>query len=550
MLGWAALMGLVALAGAPAARAEAPPPGTAVVEALPVAPLLPPQVQVVRFHGPEGATLEVLGPPSEPVPIGDGHGMATVGLRVGVGYRLRLANLPNRPDAELFPVIEVVGHLHRPDGIDPGKYPIRIAFTEPDLVEAVDHGRLVTQVVYLEDPDLALPVALPKDEIPVVTISPAEEPVKVASALGRVMAIVRMGGRKPSVEELNQPNGPGCLIDHEAALRCPFVGTGGSACALPCGPANGCAPAAGHVWLPRDEYLCDGGDRATPAHFDGDGALRGIDPRDAVLRFNDGARPRVLPTNIVCVYAPRFAEVRMSVGPNEALTVEAPLRAQINEHPADVAIRQHPIRMTQNQAAEMNRARLRASAMAARLHVGEHEELRVLSGYDNATHIAGNVMIQGAQRLLLRQKPVAFLERDHLQGVKTTEKVVLTGIVQGAGEQVMSWPAREVVGVETPPNRPGLAVIKRVSATEAEPGDVLTYVIQYRNMGNVPIRSVTVTDSLLPRLGYVPGSAQGPKGAVFTSGENKSGGTELRWELPGAISPGGEGYVSFQVLVR
>jgi uncharacterized repeat protein (TIGR01451 family) len=115
---------------------------------------------------------------------------------------------------------------------------------------------------------------------------------------------------------------------------------------------------------------------------------------------------------------------------------------------------------------------------------------------------------------------------------------------------VMTWTPRETVGVETPPNKPGLAVIKRVSAGEAEAGDTLTFVIQFRNMGNTPIRSVAIVDSLLPRLGYVPNSAKGPAGTVFTAGENKVGSTELRWEIPGAIPPGGEGYVEFQAVVR
>ena len=127
---------------------------------------------------------------------------------------------------------------------------------------------------------------------------------------------------------------------------------------------------------------------------------------------------------------------------------------------------------------------------------------------------------------------------------------VITGIIQGAGQQVMSWKPQETVGVELPPKQPGLAVIKRVSAGEAEPGDELTYVIQYRNMGNYPIRAVSIVDSLLPRLSYVAGSAQGPKGTVFTSEENEVGSTELSWELPGAIAPGASGYVSFKVMVR
>ena len=38
-----------------------------------------------------------------------------------------------------------------------------------DFDDVADRGRLVTQVVYLEDPEQALPITLPKDEIPVVT---------------------------------------------------------------------------------------------------------------------------------------------------------------------------------------------------------------------------------------------------------------------------------------------------------------------------------------------------------------------------------------------
>ncbi len=76
-----------------------------------------------------------------------------------------------------------------------------------------------------------------------------------------------------------------------------------------------------------------------------------------------------------------------------------------------------------------------------------------------------------------------------------------------------------MTGVEPPPDRPGLAVIKRVSATEAEPGDTLTYVIIYRNMGNTPIRAVSIVDSLLPRLEYVKGTSRGPEGTAFQYGD-------------------------------
>ena len=114
----------------------------------------------------------------------------------------------------------------------------------------------------------------------------------------------------------------------------------------------------------------------------------------------------------------------------------------------------------------------------------------------------------------------------------------------------MTWPPMDITGVEVPPKKPGLAVIKRVDVAEAEPGDTLTYTIQYRNMGNTPIRAVSIIDSLLPRLEYVPNSAQGPAGTIFTFGENRAGSLELRYDLPDAIAPGAEGSVTFKAILR
>ena len=101
-----------------------------------------------------------------------------------------------------------------------------------------------------------------------------------------------------------------------------------------------------------------------------------------------------------------------------------------------------------------------------------------------------------------------------------------------------------------PVSRPGLAVFKQASAGVAEPGEEVTFTIAFRNMGNVPVRDVSIIDSLLPRLGYVTGSAQGPAGTVFTAAENAVGSTELRWDLPAPLEPGAEGTVTFRALVR
>jgi uncharacterized repeat protein (TIGR01451 family) len=520
-------------------------------------PVLEPDVQIVRFQGTPGLIVEVLAPAPVPVPVGDGGGIVTVGLRRGVGYRLRVTGITERPLAELFPVIEIVGHLHRPDGIDPGKYPIRVVFNQDDLDDAVDRARLVTKVIYLEDPDQAIPLRMAKDQISVVTLSPTEPPLRVASALGRPVAIVRIGGRKPTGEEI-QGGVAGDIgldwVERIGAAPCPFLCTSGAKCALPSGPMCVTAPRPVRPTLPRDEYLCDGGDRETPAAPSSSGRISGIEPRDAVVRFEFGLKgvvqAKVLPTNVVCVYAPRFAEVRVSSGTNQNIDIQTTKTDKTIAKPSQDATLVESRRLVQNQAAELARARARASGLKGRLMASEDSDRKAAVAFSGNTLALLNVSKQTAELSRNRQKPGQVNERLRLGGIKSAEGPVMTGIVEGASEAVKVWGPHAMTGVETPPDRPGLAVIKRVSAVEAEPGDTLTYAIVYRNMGNTPIRAVTIVDSLLPRLEYVKGTSGGPQGTAFTTVVNRVGATELRWELPGALAPGATGYVSFQAIVR
>ncbi len=542
--------------GFPTARAQAPadpsPVGVAEVggPAAVAAPNmmaggLPADVQIVRFQGPKGVRVDILGPMPEPVPVGDNHGLATYGLKVGVGYQLRLSNLPGREGVELFPVVEVLGHLHRPANVDPARYPLRIQFTEADFEDVARGGRLVTQVVYLENPDEALPVHLPKDEIPVVSLNPAEDPMKVALALGRPMALVRIGGRTPTEQDL-----AGGAIVPIPGTPCPFMSMLGGRCPLPCGPCVGTPPPPGRPWLPRDEFLCDGGDHGPAAAFAGDGALAGINPRDAVIQFSDTRRPRILPTNLVCIYAPRFAAVRSGVGPNQTLAINVLAGNETLARQMTSSSKQGSRKYTKNETAILNRHRSRVSDVESKTYAGIYSELRVLAGLDTFDHLKGNVDIKGPDLRETVLSPRATQMDLKLEGLNVPVSATISGVVEGAGEKKMSWKPQELAGVELPPDRPGLAIIKRVNVSEAEPGDEVTFTILFRNMGNVPIRQVSVVDSLLPRLEYVAGSAQGPKGTVFTAAPNEVGSTELRWDLPGAIAPGMQGEVSFKAQVR
>lgn len=549
-------------ATAPAADESAPAPLDPAIapeiapegHGVPIGPALDPNTQVVRFQGPEGLGVEVLAPRPMPVSAGDGGGVLTAGLQRGVGYRLRLSEIPHRPGVELFPVVQIVGHMHRPAEIDPGKYPIRVVFTAEELWDVADNGRMVTKVIYLEDPELAVPLRMEKDQIPTVGVSPSEDPVRVAAALGRVVAIVRIGGRRPTIDEIHAGAIGDADLDRltvSAPGRCGFISVDGAPCPLPPGPA--CAPLdpSTRPTLPRDEYLCDGGDHGQKAGLAGS---VGVEPRDAVVRFDVGLdrypNPKVLPTNRVCIYAPRFAEVHASTGTVVNVEIHG-LNLNRLAQKAGQAEKADQIRdFVKNQAPELARDRQRAGGMKGEVFAGENSEVRGAMGYGNILQAKVSSQEQIAETARQRAKPMVAKEKIRLEGIKTAESPVISALVEGPGQTRMSWPANEMTGVETPPNRPGLAVVKRVNVREAEPGDTVTYVISYRNMGNTPIRSVNIVDSLLPRLEYVPGTAKGPKGTAFTAAENQAGSTELTWELDKPIPPGGSGYVSFQAVVR
>ena len=400
-------------------------------------------------------------------------------------------------------------------------------------------------MIYLEEPEGAIPLKLPKDQIPVVTVNPSEEPLRVAKALGRVMAIVRIGGRRPSIEELNGGATGDTGLDAIAAagrMRCPFVSTDGNPCPLPCGPVCGTPPPPGRPWLPRDEYLCDGGDQGLPASIGGDGNLHGVDPRDAVMRFDigleDRRQPRVLPTNRVCVYAPRFAEIRVSTGTNEAIEVHG---AAINQKIDTFALaenRSYSRRLVQNQAAELARERRRAQGLKGRLHTGEDSDMRGPDVYHNVQHAEDRYPAARSRDRPQSRAAGLMKEKIRLDGIKTAESAVMTGLVEGPGQTVMSWasPRDEGHRNASQPARHGHHQARERRRGRARRHPHLRDHLSQHGQHPHPVGGHRRQPAAPPRIRE--GFGQRPRETVFSSGENRVGSTELKWELPGVIAPG------------
>ncbi|HQX50623.1 MAG TPA: hypothetical protein PLY87_14995 [Planctomycetaceae bacterium] len=153
----------------------------------------PSWLQPVRVELPTDGTVSVYS--ATPEPAATIATPAQFCVNAGHIYRLRIADMPEFPNVEVYPSIEILDRMHPPEGRAPD-YPIPVVLTEADIREAIE-GHMVTRVVYLELPQLAATFDPLRREIP-QSVDPTDNALQEAGRLGRPMIIVRIGGRIPT----------------------------------------------------------------------------------------------------------------------------------------------------------------------------------------------------------------------------------------------------------------------------------------------------------------------------------------------------------------
>ena len=297
------LLGALALAqsaapaqpGLPPVPAQGPPAGVAGFGALPphpdfsalmqpfnVAPMAAP-LAAVKFITPKD--VRVTAYPGAPFSrVYDAS--AVVGLRPGYAYRFELTNLPYAPGKSIYPEVEVRGTLVPRPGMKYMNYPLPIVLSQNDI-DKVLKGVVLTKVIYLEDPDKALPTQVDRDA-PVETEDGTEdEAIKAAIANGRLMAIVRVGNLKLTAEQLRPFAIEGTiLLPGEKALRAPAVPPQFRYYACPMyDPLLG--PKAA-----KEECVVDGGDREGTLGIGRNDQLGGLNPTDVGVEYTIGGQPQ------------------------------------------------------------------------------------------------------------------------------------------------------------------------------------------------------------------------------------------------------------------
>jgi uncharacterized repeat protein (TIGR01451 family) len=126
----------------------------------------------------------------------------TVATSIGPIYQVRIKGEFRTRTFDLFPTLEMVSCLNPPAELQL-RFPVLVAISEDDIEQALA-GRLVTKVIYVENPETALPYRqLCNGHQAFFDVTDLEDPIKTASRLGRPIAILRLGTRQPSDEEMS-----------------------------------------------------------------------------------------------------------------------------------------------------------------------------------------------------------------------------------------------------------------------------------------------------------------------------------------------------------
>lgn len=147
--------------------------------------------QPVQFAGPPGVKFAL----AQNGAFAEGDESLMAGMLIGGVYRFQVTNIPLAEGVELYPTVELIDRTYPPPNLAT-TYPIPIVLDESDL-EAAISGRLVTRVVYLEDPQTAVALPGTPTDSRVMDIAYYQDALQEADRLGRPVAIIRLGSVGP-----------------------------------------------------------------------------------------------------------------------------------------------------------------------------------------------------------------------------------------------------------------------------------------------------------------------------------------------------------------
>jgi uncharacterized repeat protein (TIGR01451 family) len=320
-------------------------------------------------------------------------------------------------------------------------------------------------------------------------------------------------------------NVPGCACGGGACENCPMVG-------------------------PRDEYLCDGGDKGTPAGVKADWEVTGLEQEDTVLHYDtvDG-RTIITPSNQVCIYAPRFGVVRRVVDLQEYARYDA-----ANGYGQITAL----AKIDENEKAAFSHAKVEPNINRVQDPVSLLKDREQPGSLDREVRLLADIGSLAPYANLQLVKAGTLIGDEKVKIARASLAAVTWAGDEAPQITIDSRNAVAAVSDRTPgviyhleePNKPVLRIVKLASCGSAKTGEIVEFTLRVDNIGNREVGNVTIVDNLTTRLEYVPDSATASVAADFSTEPNDAGSEILRWEIKDPVAKHSGFILQFKAKVR
>lgn len=310
-------------------------------------------------------------------------------------------------------------------------------------------------------------------------------------------------------------------------------------------------PMVPQPWLyDPQEFLCDGGDQPPHAVLTRDDRIRGLQPEDTVTHYTTEAGDvEFAASNKVCVYAPRFGNVRRITGAIQGDGAIGVAGASRPVGPQDINYDLPGLVMKDAVALGQQDLTRRIDSMRERNRGVRIEGIQQpLQAADVRTVLAG---IQNVGLSELDEAQLALLERYAVAATIWTLDESVEVAIQDLAPPVLTRDQKiDALVVYDFPGPGRLNLIKLADKNHAAIGDTVTFALRLQNVGDSAVSGVVVTDNLVTRLEYVADSQSASVDADFQTQSNEADSSQLIWRLKKKLAVGESVTFEFKCLVR
>ncbi|TWT97458.1 DUF11 domain-containing protein [Neorhodopirellula pilleata] len=357
--------------------------------------------------------------------------------------------------------------------------------------------------------------------------------------------ITQVGFRQPIAGDRSIENGCGCQFGPCGDASCGNANAGSTACQ----PLMMAAVPQAWYYDPQ-EFLCDGGDHDPHASLTRDDRIIGLQPEDTVTHFTtESGDIEFTASNRVCLYSPRFGNVRRITGAilNDHAIAASGVARPVGPNTVDYD--QPGLVMTDTVEVDKAEFTRRIDSMRDRNRGVRIENVQQIEMAGDVLAVLAN--IRNLSLFEVDESQLAAIERFALAASAwTIEESVEVEIQDLAPPVLVRDQKLDALVVYEFPDAGRLNLIKLADKQHAAIGDEVTFALRLQNVGDSPVSNVVVTDNLTTRLEYVADSQTASIDADFEVRLNDASSSQLVWNIQKEIGVGESITIEFKCRVR